>query len=247
MKIVIIVQARMGSTRLPGKVMRTLAGRPMLDHVLDRLERVAGADEVVVATTEQEHDQAIVDLVGARPSIGLFCGSEHDVLARYHAAAQQYGADVVVRITADCPLIAPSVVDRCIEVFRSRAGSIDYVTTGMRRTYPRGLDTEVLNFQALDAAHREATEDWDREHVTAFVYKRPERFRLLSVEDDADHSHLRWTVDTPEDFEFVSRIYDALYSSNPRFDYHDVLALLARHPSWSDINRHVRQKSELDA
>lgn len=240
-RVLIIVQARMGSTRLPGKVMKPLLGKPLLAHLLERLERVSQADQVVVATPEGVAEQFIVDLVERFPSVGLFRGSEHDVLARYHGAAHQFGGEVIVRVTSDCPLIDPNITGRCIEAFL--ADDLDYVSTGLRRTFPRGLDTEVFSLEALGVAFHEAVDPPEREHVTPFLYHRPERFRLFGVTAEEDRSDLRLTVDTPEDFELVRRIYETLYPEQPNFSFEDVLALLDKHPDWADINRHIEQKA----
>jgi spore coat polysaccharide biosynthesis protein SpsF len=242
-RIVILVQARMGSSRLPGKVLRDVAGKPLVARVLERLERATKADAIVVATTDRASDDVLVEVVESFPRIGVFRGPEEDVLARFEAAARTHDADVVVRVTSDCPLIEPAVVDRCIEALLTSRPAADYAANGLRRTFPRGLDTEVFTFEALRAAHSEATSASDREHVTPYIYRHPRRFRLVSVEDDEDHSSLRWTVDTAEDLELVRRIYEALLPVDPAFEYRDVLALLDEHPTWSDINRHVPQKS----
>ena len=241
MKVVAVVQARMGSTRLPGKVMRPLLGLPMLARLLERLARCQKLDDVVVATTDDGSERPIVELVDSL-DVHVFRGSEDDVLARYYGAARQHAADVVVRITSDCPLIAPEVVDGCVEAFLASGGEIDYASNGFRRTYPRGLDTEVFSMGALETAFSKAATPPDREHVTPFIWRQPQRFRLLDVVDVEDHSDLRWTVDTPEDFELVSKIYGALYPTNPAFSYRDVLRLLGEHPEWSELNRHVEQK-----
>ena len=241
MKIVAIVQARMGSTRLPGKVMKPLLGEPMLARLLERLAHCERVDDIVVATTDDGSERPIVELMDAL-NVNIFRGSEDDVLARYYGAARRYNVDVVVRVTSDCPLIAPEVVDKCVEAFLASGGNVDYASNGFKRTYPRGLDTEVFGVGALEAAHHEATTPPEREHVTPFIWRQPQRFRLLDVVDAEDHSDLRWTVDTPEDFELVAKIYGALYPTNPAFSYRDVLRLLSEHPEWSDLNRHVEQK-----
>lgn len=240
--IVAIVQARMGSTRLPGKVMQPIVGKPMLTHVLDRLERVGNLDRVVVATSRHEREAPIVELVEARPRTDLFQGSEADVLARYRDAGRAFGARTVVRITADCPLIDPGVVGDCVAEFQSRAGEVDYLSNALERTFPRGLDTEIIGFEALETAFQEARAEADREHVTPFIWRQPERFRLVNFAAQDDHSDLRWTVDTSDDLRLVRMIYEALYPVRPDFDHHDVLALLSRHPTWSQLNRHVEQK-----
>lgn len=242
MKTVIIVQARMGSTRLPGKVLMPILGRPMIAHQLDRLERVREADDVVVATTTEAADDEIEKLIRARHGVGIFRGSEEDVLDRFHEAARAADAAVVVRVTADCPLIEPAVIDKCICLFRASSGSVDYVSNCLYRRFPRGLDTEVFSFQALCTAHREATARRDREHVTPYIWSQPERFRLMDLQDDQDWSHLRWTVDTPEDFEFVTRVYQALYPAKTDFSYFEVLDLVQRHPNLTAINQHIEQK-----
>lgn len=230
----------MGSTRLPGKVMKPLLGEPMLARQLERLARCRQIGEIVVATTVNENERPIAELVNSLGYTQLFRGPEDDVLARYYGAARQHAADVVVRVTSDCPLIEPSVIDACVEAFRCR--SVDYVSNVLERSYPRGLDTEVFSFGALATAQNEATAQPDREHVTPFIWRQPKRFALFSVVGDENHSDLRWTVDTPEDFELVTHIYEALYPTHPAFTYHDVLELLNRHPEWSGLNRHVEQK-----
>lgn len=237
-----IIQARMGSTRLPGKVMLDLLGAPMLQRQLERLLRCRRVHNIVVATSTLAVDDAIADFVDAQPNVGLYRGSEADVLSRYYEAAQMIRADVIVRITADCPLIDPEVVDRCIGVYLDDAREIHYASNCHERTYPRGLDTEVFSRQALEEAHHNAMSASEREHVTPYIWRQPERFPMRHVTDEQDHSDLRWTVDTPEDFELVRRIYQALYPTKPAFVYQDVLDLLAEHPEWKSLNRHVPQK-----
>ncbi|MDR3560130.1 MAG: glycosyltransferase family protein [Negativicutes bacterium] len=241
MKTVIIVQARMTSTRLPGKVMKEVLGKPLLEYMVERLKRVRSADEIVVATTANASDQPIVDLC-ARLHVPSFRGPEFDVLTRYHAAAVANHAATVVRVTSDCPLIDPCIIDQVIGFFAGRQIDYDYVSNVMHRTYPRGMDTEVFSFQALDEAFREATDEPDREHVTGFIERQPERYCLGGVCHFEDQSRHRWTVDTPEDFELIRRIIEAIYPSNPLFTMEDVLELLVRHPDWVRINAHIEQK-----
>jgi spore coat polysaccharide biosynthesis protein SpsF len=239
MKTVIIIQARMGSTRLPGKILKELAGEPMLARVVNRARRTA-ADMVVVATTTEPADRAVAELCAAR-GWPCYAGSRDDVLDRYYHAARQSAADVVVRLTADCPFIDPGVVDQVIEAFR-QGDTVDYASNVLPpRTFPRGLDTEVFSFAALARAWREDADPAWREHVTPFLYRHPERFRLRRVAAGADYSNLRWTVDTPEDRELAVRVYEAF--GGDRFSWHDVLALLGRHPDWLELNRHVEQKA----
>lgn len=237
-----IVQGRMGSTRLPGKVMRSLQGRPMIDHVLERLGRVPEVSEVVVATSTRTVDDPLARHLQAA-GIRVFRGSETDVLGRYYCAALEVQAQVIVRVTADCPLISPSVTGRVVQAYLSAVPPCDYVSNSRQRSYPRGLDIEVFSFRALEKAHREATRPEDREHVTPYIWRQPDVFRLGIEIGEVDRSNLRLTVDTPEDFGLVRRIYMALYPSNPAFDLVDIVELLDQHPDWLALNRHIVQKS----
>ena len=224
----------MGSTRLPGKVLKDIAGRPMLSYQMERLRRVKRAERIVVATTDQPADDA-VERFCQKEKIACVRGSEHDVLARYHLAIERFPADVVVRITADCPLIDPAIVDEAIAAYEP-----DYVSNMLETTYPYGMAVEVFSAQALREAHREAKDPAEREHVTPFIYRHPERYRLRSLTMAPNLSHHRWTVDTPEDFELVSRLLKTL---KPHFTLQDVLAVLDKHPDWCAINAHVEQKA----
>lgn len=239
MKIVIIVQARMTSTRLPGKVLKQVLGKPLLEYQIDRLHRVKLAHEIVIATTTNVTDEPIVELCD-RLSIPYFRGSEEDVLARYYGAALQHKADVVVRVTSDCPLIDPQVIDRVIQHYID--DRYDYVSNCLERTYPRGMDTEVFSFKALDEAFLEATAQPDREHVTPFIHQQSDRYKLGSVLYNRNCSQHRWTVDTPEDFALIQKILESIYPQNPEFSLEDCLELLDRHPEWSKINAHIEQK-----
>jgi len=239
---VIITQARMTSTRLPGKVLREVLGKSLLEFHLERLRRVRRADEVVVATTTNATDDPIVDLCD-RLHVSHFRGSEHDVLARFYGAAMEYSAAVIVRVTADCPLIDPAVVDRVIAEFAGKPCSVDYASNTIERTYPRGLDCEVFSFSALETAHVEAVAGPDREHVTPFLYHQPDRFRVKSVRAGRDYSRYRWTVDTAEDFALVTCILGRLYPEKENFTFEDCLELVESHPSLSEINANIAQKA----
>ncbi|HIK32263.1 MAG TPA: glycosyltransferase family protein [Oscillatoriales cyanobacterium M4454_W2019_049] len=239
MKIVIIVQARMTSTRLPGKVLKQVLGKPLLEYQIERLHRVQLADEIVIATTTKATDDPIVELCD-RLSIPYFRGSEEDVLARYHGAAKAHQADVIVRVTSDCPLIDPQAIDRVIQSYID--DRYDYVSNCIERTYPRGMDTEVFSFKALNEAFLEATAKPDREHVTPFIHRQPDRYKLGSVLYNQNCSQHRWTVDTPEDFALIQKILESLYPQNPEFSLEDCLELFDRYPEWSKINAHIEQK-----
>ncbi|NEO12175.1 MULTISPECIES: glycosyltransferase family protein [unclassified Moorena] len=241
MKLVIIVQARMTSTRLPGKVLKQVLGKPLLDYQIERLRRVKLADEIVIATTINQTDEPIVELCNSI-SIPYFRGSEEDVLARYYGAAVEHQADVVVRVTSDCPLIDPQVIDQVIQFYLDHQGEYDYVSNSLQRTYPRGMDTEVFSFAALDEAFHEASAQPDREHVTPFIHRQPERYRLGHVTYVEDNSNHRWTVDTAEDFELIRRMLEALYSQQPEFTLEYCLDLVSQHPDWSELNAHIEQK-----
>ncbi len=241
MKTVIIVQARMTSTRLPGKILLPVLNKPLLEYQVERLRRVRLSDDLVIATTENETDEPIVELC-RKLQVPYFRGPEEDVLARYFGAAREFQADSIVRITSDCPLIDPEIIDRVIGVFNTNRDQFDYVSSSLRRTYPRGMDTEVLPFNILKEAYEEAVHNEEREHVTPFVYLRPKRYRLGSVENEADYSHYRLTVDTREDFELIKLLIEKLYPSNPLFGLQDIINLLLGNPEWAAINSHVEQK-----
>jgi spore coat polysaccharide biosynthesis protein SpsF len=231
-KRVLVLQARTTSTRLPGKVLMDLGGRPMLARQLERLARCRRLDEIVVATTVNATDDPVVALAG-EAGVRWYRGSEADVLARYAGAAREAEADLVVRSTADCPLIDPEVVDRVVETLEAGRTELDYVSNVVRRTYPRGLDVEALWRDTLERVERMATSKPAREHVTWFVYReRPELFAIGSVTGDADHADLSWTVDTPEDLERVRAIFAHL-------------GLGSAHVPFADAVRAVRARPEL--
>lgn len=239
MKVVAIIQARMGSTRLPGKVLLDLSGEPMLVRVVNRCRRATTVDQVIIATTTETRDEAIVDLCDSR-GWACFRGSEDDVLDRYFQAARKHHAEVVVRITSDCPLIEPEIIDLTVREFL-QDGTLDYVSNTLPpRTFPRGLDVEVMTFKALERAWQEDGNPAWREHVTPYIYHHPEEFALRTVTNDHDYSHMRWTVDTPEDLAFARRVYD--HFGHDRFSWREVIALLEEHPEWLEINRHIQQK-----
>lgn len=243
MKTVIISQARMTSTRLPGKVLKQVLGKALLEYQIERLQRVTLADRLVIATTDQPEEEPIIALCQLL-NVACFRGPVEDVLARYYGAAQEYHADIVVRITSDCPLIDPAVLDRVIHFYIDHAPEYDYVTNTLvpELTYPRGMDTEVFSFQALHEAYLEAQDQAEREHVTIFMKRRPERYRLANVPYHQNYSRYRWTVDTPEDFRLIEKIITTLYPVKPQFSLEDCLELCDQHPEWIEINAHIQQK-----
>jgi glutamate-1-semialdehyde 2,1-aminomutase/spore coat polysaccharide biosynthesis protein SpsF len=237
LKVVGVIQARMASTRLPGKVLADIAGHAMLWHVVSRVYAARRLDQVVVATSNEPSDDAIA-MFCATNRFECFRGNARDVLDRFYRAAKYYGADAIVRITADCPLIDPRVIDRLVDVYYQ--GSYDYVTNTLRYTYPDGLDAEVFSFDALQRAFREARKPADREHVTSY-FRTSGSYRLCNVECDVDLSrrNLRWTVDEPADLEFVRAVYAYLWPQRQLFGMDDVLQLLDQKPELIDMNRGI--------
>ncbi len=237
-KVVAIVQARMGSTRLPAKVMAEIAGRPILWHVVNRLEHAKNIDLIVVATSVKSGDDPIISFC-EKNGLECFRGSESDVLDRFYRAATTYKADAIVRCTSDCPLIDAEVTDRIIDIYLK--GGYDYVTNTLRYTYPDGLDIEVFSYPALEAAWREARAPAEREHVTTYI-RNSGKFRLRNVENREDLSQrdLRWTVDEQADLDFVREVYNSLWSKQrPYFGMVEILKLIDERPELSEINRGI--------
>jgi spore coat polysaccharide biosynthesis protein SpsF len=238
-RTIAIIQARMGSTRLPGKVLADLGGESVLARVVCRLRRADLIDDIVVATTDSTADDAIISEC-RRLGVVWFRGSETDVLDRYYQTAGAYDAAAVVRITADCPLIDPDLVDETIRKFQNR--SADYASNAIQRSYPRGLDVEVFTMVSLKLAWEAATHSHEREHVTPYFYEHPELFRLASLVGTTDYSRYRWTLDTQEDLQLLLAIYGR-FANRDKFTWREVIALMEREPYLFDFNSNVRQKS----
>jgi glutamate-1-semialdehyde 2,1-aminomutase len=234
MKVVAIVQARMGSTRLPNKVLKPIMGKPMIELLLARLTRAKEIDEIVVATSEDSRNLPLIDAVSA---LGYRCyaGSENDVLDRYIQAAKMSDAEVVVRITGDCPLIDAALVDEAIRRFK--VAGADYLSNAAPPSYPDGLDAEVFTFAALECASRETDKAFDREHVTPYV-READKFRKAAMQNDQDLSGLRWTVDEPADFDVVSRVFEH-FAPNIHFSWQQVLDLQRTQPLLFASNQHL--------
>lgn len=243
MNPIAIVQARMGSSRLPGKVLRPIVGKPMLELLVERIAAVPAFKRVVVATSERPGDQIIVETMKRR-GIDCFAGSEKDVLDRFYSAALTYKGDPILRVTADCPLVDPDIISDLIEFYN--AGEYDYVGVAAGAgaadldggRYPDGLDAEYMSVQTLERAWKEATQSADREHVTPYIWRNPHLFRIGSLRAPRDYSQLRWTVDHESDFILIDQIYRELYSSKPFFTMEDILNLLQDRPELRDINSH---------
>ena len=233
-KIIAIVQARMDSLRLPGKVMKSIMAKPMLWHIINRLQNSELIDEVIIATTIDEKDNLVEDLANNN-NFNVFRGSIDDVLDRYYQTAKKYKADVIVRITGDCPLIDPFVVDEVIQFFLDN--EVDYASNTIKPTYPDGLDTEVFTFDVLEKAWKEANLQSEREHVTPYFRNHPEIFNLGNFENTTDLSHMRWCVDRDNDLEFVQEVFQRLYNKKPLFLMKEVLDLLKENPELNEINK----------
>lgn len=240
MSAVAIIQARVGSSRLPGKVLEPLAGRPMLRRVVDRVGRARRVARVAVATSRAPADDALEALCRTG-GIPCYRGSEEDVLSRYAEAARAFGADPIVRITADCPLIDPAIVDRVLEAYA--AGAVDYVSNIDPPSYPDGLDVEVFSADALERANAEARLRSEREHVTLYIRNHPQLFRKRNVLGERDLSALRWTVDEPADLEVARAIYQRL--GEEPFGMEDVLRLLQKEPEISRANSGIARDEGL--
>jgi spore coat polysaccharide biosynthesis protein SpsF len=232
----------MGSTRLPGKVLRPILGRPMLWHIVNRVGRAPGISKVVVATSSLAKDAPIREFC-QKEGINHFAGSESDVLDRYYQAAVLFKADPIIRITGDCPLVDPQVVGKLLVFYES--GGYDHVgvATGAGAVfldggrYPNGLDAECFSFRALEKAYNEATLPTDREHVTPYIWRNPSLFKLGVMKSKIDYSHLRFSVDYEADFELISQIYGALYNDNEPFLLDDVIRFISTHPKLADMNK----------
>jgi spore coat polysaccharide biosynthesis protein SpsF len=239
MSIHLIIQARMNSSRLPGKVLKTVLGKTLLEYQIERLTRVNKADKIIIATTVNPIDDAIVHLCD-RLLIPIYRASESDVLSRYAGAAQQFDSQTIVRITSDCPLIDPTLIERVITFYQQN--SFDYVSTD-ETAYPRGMDVEIFSRELLELADKTALKSNEREHVTPYFYQNPDRFSIGIYSEEIKASQHRLTVDTIEDFQLIQSLLEYLYHKKPDFDLDDILQCLIDHPEWSKINQHIQQKS----
>jgi len=242
MKIGAIIQGRMGSTRLPGKVMKEILGKSLLELLIERLRFSQFVDQIVIATTVNQEDDAIYGLA-KKLSIECFRGSEDDVLCRYYEASKKFSFDHIVRLTADCPLIDPEVVDRVVRFYLENETRYDYVSNTLTPTYPDGLDVEIFSFDVLERLHRLSNKRYQREHVCTYLVEHPDQFRMANVTNNTDLSKLRLTVDEPEDFELVRRILENIYPKKPMFLLEDILALLQEHPDLIEINKDIERNA----
>lgn len=240
-RTVAIIQARMSSERLPGKVMKTVKGRPLLGFLLRQLQSATALDQIVVATSRDPSDQLIVDYC-EKSQVACYRGDLRDVLSRFDEAATAFQAEAIVRICADCPLLDPQIVDRLVLFYKKHQSPLDYASNFRHRTYPRGQEVEIFSRKILALAQEKAAEAEEREHVTPYFYRHPEQFRLGEIFYSDNLSSQRWVVDTPEDFQFIERVLKSLPEESPCYHLEDVLKVLKEHPDWLALNAHVRQK-----
>jgi spore coat polysaccharide biosynthesis protein SpsF len=237
-RIVTVIQARTGSSRLPGKVLLPLAGKPLLVRMLERVLRASYVGTVVVATTTDVADDPI-ESICYENGWNIYRGHPTDLLDRHYQAAKQFQADAVVKIPSDCPLIDPAIIDKVLSVYLENHPEVDFVSNLHPATYPDGNDVEVMKFSVLETAWKEATLPMEREHTTPYIWERPERFKLLNVSWETGWNYSmshRFTIDYPEDYQFISRVYDELFESNPTFGLNDILTLLHSKPEIFEIN-----------
>ncbi len=240
MKTHVIIQARMGSTRLPGKVLMSLAGKPALSQLIARVSAATTVDGIILATSALSSDDPIAAWCSEN---GVPCvrGNESDVLTRYLEALEIHPSEIVVRITGDCPLMDPAIIDRLVTTLKEHPSAPDYHSNTLApRMIPHGLDVEVFRADALRRAGREASAPEEREHVTPYLYRNPQIFTILRADHPEDISHHRWTLDTPEDYQFLNKVLSALPPG--AFSWRDTLEVLGKNPKWTAINSTVAQK-----
>jgi len=241
MKVVATVEARMSSTRFPGKTLAPIMGRPMLELLIERLKQSRLLHQVVIATTVDPSDD-VIEKLAPRLQVGCFRGSVDNVLERVLLAAQAYGADLIVETTGDNPLIDPEIVDQMITMFFS--DSYDYVSNDLQETFPDGLSAKLFLTKTLAEVNELTHDSLDREHVSLYIYEHPERYRLanLAAPPELHRPKIRLSVDLPEDLALVSRVFESLYPKNPAFSAHDIVRLFDQYPDWLEINGHIQQK-----
>jgi len=238
-KIVTIIQARMGSERLPGKVLAPIIGTPLLALIIKRILSSRRLGTLVVATTTETRDDAVADLM-SELGVNCFRGDPEDCLDRYYKAATEYEAEVVVRLTGDNPLIDHQFLDWVVNAFLTTEPQSDYLITSSS-SFPLGLSVEVFSFSELEVAWQETLDPALRAHVTPYLRRHPERFQITNLTGPGDYSQMRWTVDTPEDLKFVRALYD--HFGHDHFSWREAIAAVEDHPEWIEINQHVRQRS----
>jgi len=238
--IAAIIQARTGSTRLPNKIFKLIEGKPLIWHITERVKRAKLVDEVIIATTTNAMDDSVEQWCNEN-GVAIYRGSENDVLNRYYGAAVKAKADVVIRITCDDPFKDPGVIDGTVQYFLDN--QFDFASNNNPPTFPEGLDVEVMTFKTLETMEQNAATDFEREHVTQYVYKNPDKFSVGNYPYERDLSKLRWTIDTENDLEMARLVYSQLYPAKPFFTYKDILELLDKHPEITEINQNEKRSA----
>lgn len=241
LRTVAIIQARMSSSRLPGKVLKTILGKPMLGYIVERLVWVKQIDEIVVATSREASDQPICTFCREN-KIACYRGDLNDVLGRFYQTAQEYKADTVIRVTGDCPCVDPELVTQLINLFQREKYDHIGIATGAgaifdEARFPNGLDAECFRYESLEKAWQEAAEPADREHVTPYIWRNKDVFKCGSLKPEKDYSHIRLSVDHQEDFELVSKIYEALYKPEKPFVMQDIINYLGANSELLNLNQ----------
>jgi spore coat polysaccharide biosynthesis protein SpsF len=240
MKKIAIVQARVGSTRLPGKIFAEISGAPLVWHVYNRLTNAKNIDKIVFAIPDTQPNDELADYL-EKNKIALYRGDEDNVLARFYSAATEYKADIVIRITADDPFKDPDIIDKTVTLLLEN--DLDFAYNNKPPTFPEGLDVEVFTYKALRRAAQEAETDFDKEHVTQYMFKNPSKFKQLNFANNEDMSHLRWTIDQAEDLEMAREVYKELYTKISIFKIADILSLLKRKPQIARMNTNVKRST----
>ena len=238
-----IIQARCGSTRLPEKIFKDLYGKPILWHVCNRVKQTPLVSQIIVATTNLPED-AVVENFCSTNNIPFYRGSSDDVLSRYYESAKKFNVDIIIRITSDCPVIDPVILNKMIGEFllQNQNSRVDYLSNSIVRTFPRGLDVEIFSIDTLERTFNEAKLQYEREHVTPYIYQHPEIFKIKNFANDKNFSFYRWTVDTIEDYNLIEQIYKELYPGKNIFLFEDILELFERKPELIGINKSIEQK-----
>lgn len=234
-----ILQARMGSTRFPSKVLKEIREKSLLELYVNRVRPSKRIEKIVIATTDKPADDQIERLASG---IGVSCfrGNENDLLDRYYQCAKKFGVDVIVRLTPDDPFVDHEVIDKAVDIFLKE--KVDFVTNHFDPTYPEGLDIEVYSFEAMEKSWKEAKLLSEREHVFPYIQNNPDKFKIINFKQEKDFSHLRWTIDYECDYEMTKIIYDCLYDKKPIFLQEDILTLLQAHPEIAEMNSHIKRK-----
>ncbi len=237
-----IIQARMGSSRLPNKVLLDLAGKPVLEHIIERVKEAEKIEKIIVATSENKQDSQIVDLA-KKTGIDHFQGKEEDVLDRFYQTAKFFQLDDIVRITGDCPMIDPEIIDQVIDLYQKE--QLDYANNSVPSSFPDGLDVEVFSFQALEKAQAEAKLSSQREHVTMYFWQNPEIFKQRTLKNSVDLSARRWTLDEKQDYQMFKKVFNQLYRKNPNFRLKDALLFFEQNPEIEKINQGIDRNEGL--